>query len=189
MTTDTFEKPASWDDLAAEYALGTLSATERARFEGAMRADASLVTVVEKWASRLAPLTDPTAEIAPPADLFARIEDALGTAPASGTGAAITVRQDEGEWVEYRPGVRKKRLYFDAVTRNEAFLLEMDPGAELPPHSHSDTEDCLVIAGDVRIGDLVLHAGDFHAAMGGSTHLAARTEGGCRLYLRNTPSV
>lgn len=188
MNTDTPEQTASWDDLAAEYALGTLSPTERARFEGAMRADASLGALVEKWASRLAPLTDPTAEIAPPAELFARIEAAMDETPGVSAGTAMTVRQDEGEWVNYRPGVRKKRLYYDAVGRSEAFLLDMDPGAELPPHSHADTEDCLVISGDVRIGDLVLHAGDFHVAMGGSTHLAARTEGGCRLYLRNTPT-
>ena len=178
-----------WDDLAAEYALGTLSDTERLRFEGAMRADDGLRALAEAWASRLAPLSDTTAEIAPPADLFQRIESAIDGSPGTAKGTAITMRADAGEWIEYRPGVRKKRLYFDALTRQEAFLLDMAPGAELPSHQHSDTEDCLVLSGEVRIGDLALRAGDFHAAMGGSTHLAARTDSGCRLYIRNTPSA
>jgi hypothetical protein len=44
-------------------------------------------------------------------------------------------------------------------------------------------EECLVIEGDLHFGDLELHAGDFHVALKGMIHPAARSVNGCLLYI------
>ncbi len=69
------------DMRAAEYALGTLNAGERAAFEADMARDSVLAAAAHDWANRLAPLAQTLPEITPPAGLFALIEQAL-PAPA-----------------------------------------------------------------------------------------------------------
>ena len=63
--------------LAAEHALGVLTAPERAAAERRMAADAAFAADVEAWNRRLAPLLDGVAEIAPPARLWLAIARAL----------------------------------------------------------------------------------------------------------------
>ena len=44
-------------------------------------------------------------------------------------------------------------------------------------------EECLVLEGDLIMGDLKLLPGDFHLAAKGSAHPSATTVSGCLLYL------
>ena len=37
----------------------------------------------------------------------------------------------------------------------------MEAGAALPHHEHGGTEECYVVTGDLRDGDLLLKAGDY----------------------------
>jgi len=70
--------------LAAEYALGTLRGAARRRFERWMREDASLALTVLRWQSRLAPMAEAVAPVAPPARVWRAIRERLaasGTAP------------------------------------------------------------------------------------------------------------
>lgn len=63
--------------LAAEYVLGTLPLAERLTAEALIDSDAAFRTLVEDWQTRLAPIADDYAEVAPPAGLFSRIENRL----------------------------------------------------------------------------------------------------------------
>jgi anti-sigma-K factor RskA len=64
--------------LAAEYALGTLDADERAQVETMMSADADFIAVVQAWEFRLGVLNQMVGSVEPPTDLWERIRTAIG---------------------------------------------------------------------------------------------------------------
>jgi quercetin dioxygenase-like cupin family protein len=94
----------------------------------------------------------------------------------------LTMHADEGIWVTMLPGVEMKLLREDADTRS--YLLRMAAGARVSGHGHSHEEECMVLAGDVWLGDLHAHAGDYHLARRGVPHGVVRSDGGCLLFLR-----
>ncbi|HTS65961.1 MAG TPA: cupin domain-containing protein [Candidatus Acidoferrales bacterium] len=72
------------------------------------------------------------------------------------------VRDNEPHWMPYgAPAVEVKQLFRDATTGRTTVLIRMGAGARLPAHHHHDIEQCLVIKGDVRFGELVYEEGDF----------------------------
>ena len=172
------------EETAANYALGALSSEENARLEAEMASNPVLAQLASEWVDRFAPLYADSEEVDPPAELFKRIETALDRQAASGSENSVTIREDEGDWTDIAPGVRKKILYLDAHASKQAYLLDFDAGAEMPEHDHHATEDCLILSGDFRIGDLHLTAGDFHAAFAHSQHAPCKSENGCRLFIK-----
>ena len=112
--------------------------------------------------------------------LLARVE-ASGKAAAMPAGLS-TVRADEGEWKSFMPKVQIKVLMREGDTMS--YLLRLDPGAMLPPHDHPQTEECVVLEGEVRIGEQVLRPGDYHVARAGHEHGLLRSETGALLFLR-----
>src|SRR6201999_3220108 len=73
--------------LAAEYALGTLDADERAQVETMMGADPEFTTVVQAWEFRLGVLNQMVGSVEPPAELWDRIKAAI----------AVTGQQQQAE--------------------------------------------------------------------------------------------
>jgi anti-sigma-K factor RskA len=71
------------EGLAAEYALGTLDAGERAAVAARRLREPELDAAISGWEARLAALHETSPERAPPPDLFGRIEAALVEAPAA----------------------------------------------------------------------------------------------------------
>ena len=63
--------------LAAEHALGVLSAADRAAAELRMARDPAFAAEVEAWRERLSPMLGAVSEALPPANLWSRIETAL----------------------------------------------------------------------------------------------------------------
>lgn len=94
----------------------------------------------------------------------------------------VTVHRGDGEWLPIGPRVAVKHL----VERPgmHAFLLRMERGATFPAHDHPTAEECVVLEGEVWLGDVHARAGDFHLAPAGRRHGTLRTEEGCLLYLR-----
>jgi anti-sigma-K factor RskA len=64
--------------LAAEFALGTLDATERAQVEAMMSADKDFAAMVEAWEHKLGVLNQMVGSVEPPAEVWSRIRTALG---------------------------------------------------------------------------------------------------------------
>jgi anti-sigma factor ChrR (cupin superfamily) len=84
---------------------------------------------------------------------------------------AADIRRDEGVWVATEvPGVAIKQLFTDTSKRTSTLLIRMDPGVRYPAHNHHGAEQCLVLKGDVRWGDLVYEEGDFLVMGKGSHH-------------------
>jgi len=81
------------DYAAAEYALGTLDAAERAALAARRLREPELDEAIRAWEARLAPLAEAVPEIAPPRDLLplieARIRGAGQEAPVNAAIAAL----------------------------------------------------------------------------------------------------
>jgi len=63
--------------LAAEYALGTLEADERAQVESKMAADGEFAAIVQAWEFRLGVLNQMVGSVEPPPELWERIRAAV----------------------------------------------------------------------------------------------------------------
>jgi len=110
-----------------------------------------------------------------------RIDDDIVNAEQS----FLTVRANDGHWIELAPKIKKKILFANTETGTEAYLLKAEPGAESPPHVHSHDEHCLVLEGEITFGDGIhLRQGDYHFAPGGSEHGIARTDVGVLVYIQ-----
>jgi anti-sigma-K factor RskA len=64
--------------LAAEYALGTLDAAERAQVEAMMAVDADFTAMVQAWEQRLSALNQMVGSVEPRAEVWEKIRTAVG---------------------------------------------------------------------------------------------------------------
>lgn len=96
----------------------------------------------------------------------------------------FVLRSDETEWVETGiPGVRRRNLFLDEGTQRASFLVQMDPGAQYPPHRHVGVEECFVLAGTVRDDESTVSAGDYVRYECSTDHTSLRTDTGCTILL------
>ncbi len=135
----------------------------------------------------LAHLSEAQAALGPTPEVAARLKARIlgqvrAEAAPPGLQATFTLRADEGDWVRLAPKVEIKVLRRDAESRS--FLLCLGPGAVLPPHAHPLEEECYVLEGEVRFGDIQVRAGDYHLAPRGVPHGLVRSREGALLLLR-----
>jgi carbon storage regulator len=114
---------------------------------------------------------------APPSHAVNRVE----AAPPDGT---TTTRAQEGVWRDYSPGVQIKILHQEPKLSSMTFLVRMAPGSVFPVHDHAQEEHCLVLEGEVSMGEHILRVGDWHVALPGSTHHNFGSPTGCLLLAR-----
>ena len=167
--------------LPAEYALGLRRGDERRAAEGRLEADAALRGEADGWQKQFAPLDEADSEPVPPASfekILARIDEQGMFLPGTATRRAA-----DAEWRQYSDGIAYRVLKVDERLKRQTLLVKMQPGAILKSHSHRFEEECLVIEGDLRYGDLVLRAGDYHHAMAGAHHTDGVTSAGCLLHV------
>ncbi|MFN0241629.1 MAG: cupin domain-containing protein [Planctomycetota bacterium] len=94
------------------------------------------------------------------------------------------IAASEGDWQTTAiEGIEVRRLFLDAAAKRVTLLARMAPHTAYPAHVHAGPEECFVLSGDLRVGDLHLHAGDFQRAEPGSTHVVQSTDEGCVLLL------
>ena len=88
------------DFTAAEYALGTLDASERASLAARRLRDPEIDEAIRGWEARLAPLAEAVPEIEPPRDLLPAIEARIrGASPeAPGNGAIVELERSVRRW-------------------------------------------------------------------------------------------
>ena len=137
------------------------------------------------WAARLATELKPVRPaperaLAMREKLFQRIH--AEARPAPGSAEHLTLRAGDGRWLQLAPGIRMKPLNRERGMLS--YLLELAPGESLPAHDHGEDEECMVLRGDIWLGDVHAFAGDYHLARKGVPHGRLHTEGGCLLFLR-----
>lgn len=131
----------------------------------------------------LAEALDP---IDPPAPRLGKLRSRIlrrATVMAQDHAPLVTLRAEEGRWREVAPGVELKPLYEDATSH--AFIVRLAPGAELPSHPHPADEECLVLEGEMHLGELQFRAGDYHVARAGSSHGRVTSPTGGVMYVRS----
>jgi anti-sigma factor ChrR (cupin superfamily) len=91
---------------------------------------------------------------------------------------------DDGGWEPTAtPGVEARQLFLDTAARRVTMMVRMAAGSSYPAHRHGGAEECFVVSGDLRTGDVHMHAGDWQRADKGSRHPDQTTDGGCVLLL------
>lgn len=168
-------------ERAADYVLGLTPAAERAALARAAASDPALERELSDWSNRLAPLAG-VAEVAPPADMLARIEAAIAGRSQLLSGT-ITLRASDGEWEMLAPGVERKMLWAKGPNGRVTFLVRMAAGARFASHAHDDDEECYVISGDLTFDELTLRGGDYHLAPRGVPHPVATSAAGCLVLI------
>jgi len=136
-----------------------------------------------------AELTDALAQAITPIELSAQERERmrariLQRATASPPSGMLTLRTNEGIWQTVAPGFSIKILHVERSTNTRSYLVRMEPGSSAPVHSHSQEEHCLVLEGEVTIGDHSMRTGDWHVALPGTTHADFKTKTGCMLFIR-----
>jgi anti-sigma factor ChrR (cupin superfamily) len=170
------------DQMVAAYALGITRGISRNEIESRLRLDPALQVKAENWQSELAALDLAAPREAPPAGLLARILDEIGTDQPELAGT-VTRRAGSGVWTEMAPGVTYTVLFDDPVTKRRSMLIRALPGATFESHPHiQGHEECIVLEGDLLIGDLRLGPGDYHFAAAGTSHPRMKTVLGCLCF-------
>lgn len=151
--------------LVLADAIGALDDDERRELQLQIEA----LTPSEQAA--VARLYDTTLQVAasvPPQDPPAHLRDRVLAAARQVVN--YTVKAADA-WSESGvPGITAKVLAIDQPRGLVTLLLRGEAGARYPAHRHTGPEECYVVSGAIRIGDLELHAGDFHHAESDSDH-------------------
>ncbi|MBL8342479.1 MAG: cupin domain-containing protein [Rubrivivax sp.] len=101
---------------------------------------------------------------------------------ADSTPRHATLAPAEGPWLPFGAGITMKVLHRDGDTLS--YLLRLAPGAALPAHRHPQDEECLVLEGEMRIGELAIPAGGYHLGRKGVLHDRLTSPGGALIFLR-----
>jgi len=99
--------------------------------------------------------------------------------PVAGAEAIIVPASEVG-WLPFSPGVQVKPL----VGNDEAIsmLAHFQPGARVAGHGHVLPEECVMVQGDLYLGDLLLREGEYQLAPTGSRHDSVMSDHGSVLY-------
>ena len=100
-----------------------------------------------------------------------------------------TIRASDGEWIHALPGAAIKILHQDADSPIVTYLARLEPGFEMCGHPHPFDEECIMLEGEMWLGDLHLKAGDYHFAAKGVLHGKLRTTTGALVFQKGVLPV
>ena len=80
------------------------------------------------------------------------------------------------KWRPNFPGVEVMPLWGSAAITS--MLVRFGPGAGVPDHRHAVHEDCLMLEGEMFLGDILLRAGDYQLAPAGGGHFGEMSDVG-----------
>jgi hypothetical protein len=104
---------------------------------------------------------------------------------ADSTPRHLTVQATQGDWQPFGAGVQLKVLHEAGGVMS--YLVRLAPGAALAAHRHPIDEECVVLEGEVVIGDLRVGAGGFHLGRRDVLHDNVRSDSGALIFLRGAP--
>lgn len=166
------------ETLAALAALDLLDEAERAGFASLAEQDAEAEALLARHRQTAEALLDAVRPLQPPPRLRDRLLARLpGSAQANRSGefplqpGIWIVRSGEQPWEETGlPGIRRKRLHFDAKRQYASNLVSMKAGSVYPKHWHADLEELYMLSGEVRLSGLTLGVGDYCRSDPGTFH-------------------
>ncbi len=92
------------------------------------------------------------------------------------------------EWAPRSPDLDMKSLRCVGTVVSK--LMRLKPGGRLRDHGHDLDEDCMMLEGDLQMGDILLRADDYQLAPKGAAHVNAMSERGALFYIHgNLPNI
>ena len=85
-----------------------------------------------------------------------------------------------GAWTASQPGVTV--LPLAAHRHVVSMLVRFEAGAGVSDHGHEIDEDCLVLEGEMFLGDILLRPGDYQLAPAGGTHFGETSDTGVLFF-------
>lgn len=162
------------DDMATagEYVLGTLSRAERVAFQARLQTEPALEAEVARWQAQLSALTAEIAPVAPPAELWSRIERQID-GPAADPAAPAAIRAGVSalwRWLALGASGVAAAL---AVMLYSPDLLRPTPGPDArdpaPAAAQLWVSDLVSEDGQIRLAALYNEAnGEMRVSVGGS---------------------
>jgi anti-sigma factor ChrR (cupin superfamily) len=93
---------------------------------------------------------------------------------------AAASSQEPSAWLAFSPGVHIKPLKGNDASIS--ILAKFEPGASVAAHSHGLDEDCIMLQGDLYLGDVLLRKHEYQLAPQGSRHGILASDFGAVLY-------
>jgi anti-sigma factor ChrR (cupin superfamily) len=188
MNAGEMHSTSDWEELLTLYAFELLEAEEVRNVEKHLGECAACECQIQGLRDTAAGLPYVLPDLNPHPRVRERV---LATVQGNKKGAleqplpgVFVMRQTQQQWRKTPfPGVEVKILYVDQETKNMTTLLKLEAGAKYPAHRHAAVEQCLVLEGSVRIGQIFLQPGDFEYANTGTDHAVIQTDGGCVLMI------
>jgi anti-sigma factor ChrR (cupin superfamily) len=113
--------------------------------------------------------------------LRARVSCNARVVPAP--AGTYTRRAADNTWRPLAAGVDVKLLSRDVARGRMTAFIRLQPGAIFDAHEHAQTEECLVLEGEIHIGTHRLCEGDLHVAGAGTRHAPTWSPGGALLLV------
>jgi quercetin dioxygenase-like cupin family protein len=109
-------------------------------------------------------------------------KEVLGGLMAKSHKESESIFSNEGDWIEVQKGLLQKVLWTDGNVASRFFRIE--PGTTIEGHYHPLDEECMMLSGDIFLGDILVREGDYHLAPAGTEHLEIFSDTGALLYVR-----
>lgn len=164
--------------LAARFAIGALSAGERADAARQRLSDPAFDRMIDDHEAMMAPLAGMAGEIAPPPGLRDRVLTAAMLAGTFEAGGKQLTPFSSGNWRNVFPGVDMKRLWARGPK-----LMRCAPASIIPAHEHEGHEHLVVLSGDFLLEGRRFCLGDHLFSPRGTWHDVGTTETGCVLLI------
>lgn len=98
-------------------------------------------------------------------------------------------REEAAFQFSHLQGVTARMLHLDPITKRFSAIVRLEPGSRIPPHSHDGLEECLILDGELIVGNVRMRAGDYQWAEAGSEHVEQWTDVGASLLLSGPMSL
>ena len=168
--------------LTAEFFLGLSEDDDLRAAQRALASDPEFEAELVEWAARFSPFDDGAdAEVSD--TLWAGIEKRLREADEA--PGLRTVTPDDGVWESIAPGVKRKIVHQDRVGQRLCYFLRLRAGAELPEHDHPSDEHCVVLEGELRIGETLFGAGSYQFAAKNQSHPPITAESPALVFIQS----
>jgi hypothetical protein len=93
---------------------------------------------------------------------------------------SCTARASAARWQRLTSHIERRVLC--QWGREAALLYRVQPGAGVPQHGHGHDEECLLLAGELFLDDLLLRDGDYQLAPAGTHHEGVSSDTGALVY-------